>query len=930
MPVLKHKTLGDVFVPNELVGQAAGSGDYEVPADLQVQFTTPAGRTVEGSLDDVAAADRTIPISPAADTGVETARRSRVQEQQGGVLGAVKTVAEGVLEGATLGGYGAATRGLFGPEGTRGMREREELRPGVALGSQIAGGVASSFLTGPEGALLPAARAARAGAAIARGGGGGVLRSAAGAAVEGAFQSAGQAVHELAISEDPVTFERAVSSIPSAALLGGVLGAGVGAVGKAAEKGLVRARGAVDEFKASRAAGAATDDVASLDGAGLRKAEAAEVARLEAERVPEHAQLAKDVAAARQAGKAEKPWIALEGFKGKKAAGKAGRAAEAEPGGLAAATPEPAAGQVPEGFSVNENVFFQGEKVGTEVRRGVPTFDELSGLERETVYSLRPSELAKRDVVGFERDAAKLESVERAWSEGKKLKPATAYVDPEGRILLDDGNHRLFVAAGDDRPVLVSFKPARQLRVTDAKPIGEDIAAAFRAGATAADGAALPGLSAAVAREVREIGRVSIESDRMLDRLLRNPKRLAERPSAALGALQQQEHALERLQALEPELRARIAADPTAGGTRLAALDTVEPALVRNRELQTRMAELTADPASPRLDAIRGARDNLTSPKVGLGEQLTRGAVFTGVTAAAAPLGIAAPIIGSVAAKTVGRMVFGRLGRASAEAAERTGKAIDALLATGRKVAPAAVPLATKTLRRMAMSHDAEKPHSLHDLYKARSAEVLSQVERGLDGKLAMRQESRRAVADRLSGVAAVSPKLADKVETHAALRATYLAEKLPKPPELPGMQIGPNRWRPTDRQMRTWARVADVVDNPGAFEERLAAGMILPAEADAYRTIYPERFAEFRQKVVDRLPELQRTLPWQRRLALTIFTGVPVDPSLTPGVLRVMQGIYTEEPGTESGTEAPKAQPQFGSISREQPTPAQSRQVGE
>jgi hypothetical protein len=65
----------------------------------------------------------------------------------------------------------------------------------------------------------------------------------------------------------------------------------------------------------------------------------------------------------------------------------------------------------------------------------------------------------------------------------------------------------------------------------------------------------------------------------------------------------------------------------------------------------------------------------------------------------------------------------------------------------------------------------------------------------------------------------------------------------------------------------------------------------------------------------------LQKTLPYQKRLALSIFSGVPVDPSMSPRVLSVLQEAYAAE---EKPT---MPEPKFGSVKVHDETPAQERQ---
>ena len=100
------------------------------------------------------------------------------------------------------------------------------------------------------------------------------------------------------------------------------------------------------------------------------------------------------------------------------------------------------------------------------------------------------------------------------------------------------------------------------------------------------------------------------------------------------------------------------------------------------------------------------------------------------------------------------------------------------------------------------------------------------------------------------------------------------------------------------------------------------------PEDAEAYRTVYPERFAELRADIMSRLPELRESLPYERQIALSIFTGIPIDPAMQPRVIRRLQAMYAAEEESGGGQQPPSAAPQFGSVANElEPaTPAQER----
>jgi hypothetical protein len=441
--------------------------------------------------------------------------------------------------------------------------------------------------------------------------------------------------------------------------------------------------------------------------------------------------------------------------------------------------------------------------------------------------------------------------------------------------------------------------------------------------------------------EVRALAARSAKADKSLRGLLDNPIALAEKPQAALSALQRQQSALEGIIAKDEAIRATFAAD--ASGARAAALDAVPAALERNKALQARLGELAAAPASSRLSQIADAADILAGggQKESVAQKMLGGTLFGLGAGAVAQTGLPgsqylAPIAGAGLAGLVSSRMAGKFGKAISEIEARGAKALGALLDVGKKITPAAPVLATKVLNRVRYGSpsDDEPPvprsGALAHSFKRRADEIRSQVVTGPDGAPVTHPQARAKIASHLSAIAATNPILADKLEALGARKLEYLAAALPKRPDLAGLTHGPDTWHPSDMEMRSWARRAAAADDPIGVFERAAAGTVSPEDAETLRAVYPEMLNDFKRQIVEALPDLRKKLPFQRRLALSILTGVPVDPALDPRILRVLQSQYTLEEGTEGGTQAPKAMPAFGSVrSQDKATPAQERSAG-
>ncbi len=447
-------------------------------------------------------------------------------------------------------------------------------------------------------------------------------------------------------------------------------------------------------------------------------------------------------------------------------------------------------------------------------------------------------------------------------------------------------------------------------------------------------------------RKIEGVGDIASQlnkSYRGLRSTLDNPIKVAENPEFLLGHLQMRQVALESLQAKAPELHAAI-----AGDARLAALSHVDDALMQTREQIAavkhlsprnpvsgqRLADLQSG-VSPRLSAIEAAQAALTNaPEAGILQKGAKAGVFAGITALAHAIpgvGVAAPFIGKYASDAVGK-TFESLAAAKAAVAKRSAQALDAFLNVTTKSPTATALTATRVLAQASFGQGPEAASGkLPDLFKARSAEIRNQTMYAPTGQVVIRPEARLAIAQRLAPIAAVNPLLADKLETLAVRKTEFISSMIPRQPDVGGLQIGPDNWRPSDLAMRSWARTIRAVEDPGGVEERLAQGVVTPEDGAAYRAVYPERFAAMQSAIFQAAPQLSKTLPLKRKVALSIFTGVPLIPALQPNVLLVLQGNFAAEAGTQGGAMAPAPQPSFGALgslkSSDKPTPAQARE---
>lgn len=127
--------------------------------------------------------------------------------------------------------------------------------------------------------------------------------------------------------------------------------------------------------------------------------------------------------------------------------------------------------QLPDGYTLGD----LNTRTPFKIERTVPTYDAIGD---NALYVVKPSDLAERGVFGNEISAEHLASVKAARGDAKKLPPVDIFMTKEGRLYVEDGNHRLQVAAQTDAPVAVRFKQAKGGFVPQAS--ARDISASLR------------------------------------------------------------------------------------------------------------------------------------------------------------------------------------------------------------------------------------------------------------------------------------------------------------------------------------------------------------------------------------------------------------------------------------------------------------------
>lgn len=864
------------FVPDGMVGKALASKRYVVPAkgaSVPVADIN-TGQIIERRLESGQSLPTNVRVADPGET-VGAARPRILEEEYSGPYDQLVTGLTNVAQGASLGTYGLANRAV-GFVDPAEMRRQNEANPDTALYSDALGTVLPALATG-GGAL---------GAEGAAGTVGTVLRATpAGAAAGVAEKIAARGVARGGAAEG-------AGAILGGAAEGGLFGLGEGAKELGVTEDPMTIELAASTLSSNFFTGAGVGGATGLVAKGLEKG------------LERGARVVDDYAARmRMASGVEDEFSRMN-------------------------SRELVVAQKTEQAALDADRKAVRESISSEY--GVLKENQVKWREKEKVEldRLQEGQVARRTELRAEREAEKARLDAERVEEAARVGDDIHRFDAERRESKYWHGRRLTApdelgkrAASADMSLVRSTDNIKGLRQNPRKALD----ALQREEQTIVDILAdqRPSLGGSANRATREHFRKNAEALLPKNQALQKKIADLDRPLTS-----------PRLDEIDAELPTLQAA---RGALSSPKLDTIREGIagpLTSPRLE-KLKELARSPLdSPRMAAIKQAREALAQGG-GFGQQLLRGGLFSAVAGAVGSvpgLGIAAPIVGAYASQAVSDFVFRRMGKASGVMAERIAKAIGAVMDDSKRVLRIAPVAATKTLS--AVRFGAEKRRkegereTLLNAYRARADELRAQTTVGPDGKLVMRPDARRVIADGLRGVTAMAPKLADGLETTAARRIEFLANKLPKRPDIAVFPIGPDHWRPSDFDMATFARYVAAVEDPGGVLERLASGGITPEDAEAFRTVYPEMYQQARNEILRRLPEVQKAMPYARRLGLSIFFDAPVDPAMQPEIISTLQGSFDDEPGTEGGAQAPAALPQLGSVEKSlpEPTPAQSR----
>lgn len=230
---------------------------------------------------------------------------------------------------------------------------------------------------------------------------------------------------------------------------------------------------------------------------------------------------------------------------------------------------------------------------------------------------------------------------------------------------------------------------------------------------------------------------------------------------------------------------------------------------------------------------------------------------------------------------SVGRSTESVVAAKSAQIRDRisaaTRQALDVAARGAKRAIPVAGPAGALAHRLFPGDGDV-KSKDPEVLYRARMDELVRAQQPGA---------IEDAVADR---VRSGDPDLQDAIVAQTRRAAEFLYSKAPKEGLMQSMVPTDGKWHPSRSRLQEWSRYVAAVHDPAGVLEDLANGHVTMEAAEALRVVYPKLYAEAQRTLLEHAPQMQKTLPYSRRVSLSIMFRVPVDLTMTPQHLQFLQ----------------------------------------
>lgn len=197
---------------------------------------------------------------------------------------------------------------------------------------------------------------------------------------------------------------------------------------------------------------------------------------------------------------------------------------------------------------------------------------------------------------------------------------------------------------------------------------------------------------------------------------------------------------------------------------------------------------------------------------------------------------------------------------------------------------------------------DKKKPVSkmTYNDFKKKSKELSKEVA-DLDSFL-------NKMSDQVKPLYRDAPNTASQLINKSAVALQFLHDKMPKDPTLmDNMSQDFSVWRPSDSDLASFERYYNAVNDPLTVFDKLESGSVTFEEVEALQVVYPKMFQSLTQYMVEALAELEKPLPYEKRITLATLFGVPLDQTFNSDYLLAVQSLHTNKQQVASSQSQPQ-----------------------
>lgn len=162
-------------------------------------------------------------------------------------------------------------------------------------------------------------------------------------------------------------------------------------------------------------------------------------------------------------------------------------------------------------------------------------------------------------------------------------------------------------------------------------------------------------------------------------------------------------------------------------------------------------------------------------------------------------------------------------------------------------------------------------------------------------------QEQAERISKSTGEISQHAPKTAMAIARLAVVGTKYLADHAPQG-FAPQIGLVPSKAPPmyTDQEMGEWTRRAAVVNDYTTAIDSLKAGHLTPEEVDALKAVNPRAYDKIRTEIITRVAASPTSLPYGKRVSLSILFDFPADPTLEPDFMAAIQQNYDDRPQSQ------------------------------